>query len=67
MSTVIAKIEAIFRKMSQTRGKEYEFIGMNMKFTDDRKVKIGMKKHVLKAIDTFLEDITQDAATPATS
>ena len=30
------------------------------------KVSIGMKKHILKAIDVFLDDITRDAATPAT-
>ena len=67
VSNIIKKIEAKFGKMSQTRGKEHEFIGMNMKFTDDRKVKISMKKHVLKAINTFHDDITRDAATPATS
>ena len=26
-----------------------------------------MKKHILKALDMFLDDITRDAATPATS
>ena len=31
------------------------------------KIKISMKKHILKAIDTFDEDITRNAATPATS
>ena len=67
VSDIIKQIEAKFGKMSQTRGKEHEFIGMNMKFTNDKKVKISMKKHVLKAINTFHDDITRDAATPATS
>jgi len=53
--------------MSNTRGKEHEFIGMNLKFTDDRKVKCSMKKHVLKAINSFHDDITRDASTPVTS
>ncbi len=64
---IIQKIEAKFGKMSQTRGKEHEFIGMNLKFTDDKKVKVSMKEHILKAMDTFLDDITRDPATPATS
>jgi hypothetical protein len=32
-----------------------------------KRVKICMKKHIKKALDTFPEDITRDAATPATS
>ena len=67
VTKIIKQIEAKFGKMSQTRGDEHEFIGMNMKFTKDKKVKIGMKKHVLKAINSFHDDITRDAATPATS
>jgi len=39
---------------------------MNITFKRE-KVKVGMKKHILKAINTFSEDITRDAATPATS
>ena len=39
---------------------------MNITFKN-KKVKVGMKKHILKAINTFSEDITRDAATPATS
>ena len=67
VTNVIQKIEGKFGKMSNTRGKEHEFIGMNLKFTDDRKVKVSMKKHVLKAINSFHDDITRDASTPATS
>ena len=67
VSDIIQKIEAKFGKMSQTRGKEHEFIGMNLKFTEDKKVKVSMKKHILKAINSFHDDITRDASTPATS
>jgi hypothetical protein len=63
---VIEKFEGKFGKMSQTRGDEHDFLGMNMTFTD-KKVKVSMKKHILKAIETFSEDITRDAASPATS
>ena len=63
---VIEKIEKKFGKMSQTRGEDHDFLGMNIMFKH-KKVKVGMKKHILKAINTFSEDITRDAATPATS
>jgi hypothetical protein len=63
---VIEKIEKKFGKMSQTRGEDHDFLGMNITLKH-KKIKVGMKKHILKAINTFSEDITRDAATPATS
>ena len=62
---IISKIEAKFRKMSQTKGDTHDFIGMEIKYTKDKKVKISMKKHIQKAMDTFMEDIVRNAATPA--
>ena len=53
---IISKLESKFGKMSQTRGSQHDFLGMTMNFKD-KKVKIGMKKHILKAIDTFEDDI----------
>ena len=38
---------------------------MNIKFKD-KKVKICMKKHIQKATDTFMDDITSNAASPVT-
>ena len=66
VSMVIKKIEAKFGKMSQTRGEEHDFLGMKIKFKDG-KLKINMKKHIQKAIDAFSEDITRNAATPASN
>jgi hypothetical protein len=63
---IIEKIESKFGKMSQTRGEAHDFLGMNITFKD-KKVKIGMKKHILKAIDAFSDDITRDASSPASS
>ena len=40
---------------------------MSMKFKKDKKVQIGMNKHLLKAIDSIHDNITHDAATPASS
>jgi len=32
---------------------------------ENEKVNIGMKKHIKKGLDSFMDDITRDAATPA--
>jgi len=61
---VIAEIEKRYGKMSQTRGSEHEFLEMVIKF-EGGKLEIDMSKHVLKAIETFLEPITRSAVTPA--
>ena len=55
-----------FGKMSQTRGDEHNFLDVNIKFKD-KKVKISMKKHVQKATNTFMDDITRYGALPAIS
>ena len=64
VDTVIKKIEEKFGPMSRMRGEEHDFLGMNIKYKDG-KIKIGMKKHLLKALDDFDEDITRNATTPA--
>ena len=61
---VISKIEEKFGKMSQTRGDKHDFLGMNLVFKKN-KITVSMKKHILRAMETFPEDIVRDAATPA--
>ena len=61
---VIEKIESKFGKMSQTRGDKHDFLGMQVIFKDG-KVQISMKKHILKAIEIFGEEIHRHASTPA--
>ena len=63
VDSIINKIETKFGKMSQTRGDKHEFLGMDITY-HDRKVSISMKKHIEKAIDSFEEDITREAALP---
>ena len=63
---VIKKIESKFGSMSKTVGDEHDFLGMNIKYKK-KKVEISMKKHILKALDEFMEDVTRNAATPANS
>ena len=50
--------------MSKRRGKEHEFLGMKF-ILKKGKVIISMKKHIKKAIDSILDDITRTAASPA--
>ena len=64
VDSIIKKIEAKFGKMSQTRGDKHEFLGMNITY-HDKKVTVSMKKHIEKAIESFEEEITREAATPA--
>ena len=69
VDNIIEKIEGKFGKMKVVRGLIHEFLGMDIEFKRGKekgKVSIGMKKHILKALDMFLDDITRDAATPAT-
>jgi Reverse transcriptase (RNA-dependent DNA polymerase). len=53
VSRVIAQIEERFGKMSVTRGKDLEFLGMKIRLRDDRTVSIDMKDYVLGAIPKF--------------
>ena len=48
------------------RGDNHNFLFMNIKFMN-KKVKISMKKNFQKAADTFMDDTTRNAASPATS
>ena len=63
---VIETIEEKFVRIPQTRGDEHNFLGMNIKIKD-KKVKISMKKHIQKVTNTFMDYITSNAASTATS
>ena len=66
IESVITKIEQKFGKMTKTYGDDQEFLGMDIKF-EKGKVRVGMKRHILKAFEAFGEEITRNAATPANS
>lgn len=61
---VMSKIEAKLRKMSKTRGEKHGFLDININF-NGKKVHISMKKHMLKAMEAYGENITRNASTPA--
>ena len=65
--SIIKELEKTFGKMSVTLGKKHNFVGMNIKFTEDRKVEINMNDYVSECIDTFGEKLNGGAATPATT
>jgi hypothetical protein len=64
VNSIIKKLESKFGPMSITRGKDHEFLGMSLKFSNKR-LEVHMKKHILKAIEEFGEDIIRNATTPA--
>jgi hypothetical protein len=66
VSEVVTLIEARFGKMSVTRGKEHDFLGMNIVFNDDGTVAIGMKQYIREAINDFGEDVSKCVTSPAT-
>ena len=65
MTNVIETIKSTFGKMSVSRGKEHEFLGMKISLKENGTVTIDMKEYVKKAIEEFPEDIVKNALTPA--
>ena len=65
VTLVIDKIEEKFGKMTVTRGKPNEVLGMKLDFLEDKRVTVGMKEHIKSAIAKFPKDIIRNAAMPA--
>jgi hypothetical protein len=65
VTMIIGKIEERFDTMTVTRGKEHVFLGMNIKYTDQRTAVITMKSYLEEAIDESGLSINRTAATPA--
>lgn len=59
---MIQKTEEKFGKISVTRGEKHEFLGIDIHF-NKKEVKISMKKHILKSINYFAENITRNDST----
>ena len=62
---IIEKIEERFGKMTVTRGKEHVFLGMNIKYKDDRTAVVTMKSYLKEAIEESGMSIDRTVATPA--
>jgi hypothetical protein len=65
VTTIIKIIEARFGKMNVVRGKHHVYIGVDIKFTNDKKVQLHCKDHLKECINDFKEEIKTSASTPA--
>ena len=65
VTSIISKIEERFGKMTVTRGKEHVFLGMRIRYTEQRTAVISMKEYLEEAIREFGLPISRVAATPA--
>jgi KUP system potassium uptake protein len=66
VTRIIEDIRSDYGDLVISRGKEHTFLGMNIKFKDDRSVQIGMKDYITESIELFGEDVSKNVATPAT-
>ena len=61
---VIQKIEERFGKMVVTRGKEHNFVGMDMTFKDNGTIQVLMKDYITECFEAYGESIDKSANTP---
>ena len=65
VDSVIDMIESKFGTMTKRRGKNHVFVGMDIEFMGEGKVKILMKEYLEESIVAFGEDLGKKANTPA--
>jgi hypothetical protein len=65
VTDIIDQLEQHFGKLTVTRGKEHIFLGMHIRYTEERTAEITMKDYLLEAIDECGLEITRIASTPA--
>jgi Reverse transcriptase (RNA-dependent DNA polymerase) len=65
VTNIIEILEGHFDKMTVTRGKEHVFLGMNIRYTEERTAVVTMKQYLQEALDECGMEITREAATPA--
>ena len=63
VTNILGLIESKFGKLSITRGKDHEYLGMNIKL-GVKKFEINMKQQILEAIEAFGEDISGTVSSP---
>ena len=63
----VDKINAKFGGLKVTRGREHTYLGMEIKYNENKTVTIGMDEYVREVIDSFskVSPVTSSAATPA--
>ena len=65
VNQVINSIEKRFGKMTVTRGKNHNFVGMDKEFKNNGTVEIRMEEYIKEYIATFNEEMTKGVNTPA--
>jgi hypothetical protein len=66
VTMIIQKMEAAFDKMTVARGREHDFLGMHVTFTENNEARICMKSYLHEAIQESGMVIDRESATPAT-
>ena len=61
---IVKEIEKHFGPMKVNKNKTFDYLGMNVTFTNDRKIEIEMKKQIQEAIDSFGEAIQGEVSSP---
>jgi Reverse transcriptase (RNA-dependent DNA polymerase) len=65
VTMIIEQLEKRFDKMTVTRGREHVFLGMNIRYTNDKTAVITMKDYLTEAIEESKLEINKTIATPA--
>ena len=63
---IIKSLEKNFGNMTYSRGKQHDYLGMDITYNKDKTVSIQMKKQIEEAIEWYGEDVPPRATTPAT-
>ena len=66
VTRIIKTLEEKYGVMAKTRGSKHDFLGMSIELTDDRTVKISMRRYLEEAISESGLDIKRESSTPAT-
>jgi len=64
---ILDDLKQHFGDLTINRGTQHTFLGMNLRITDDRLIKIQMKEQIQEAITRFGEPVSGTASTPAGS
>jgi hypothetical protein len=65
VTRIIQKLEQRFDKMTVTRGQEYVFLGIHIRYTNKGTAVITMKDYLTEAIEESGLDISKSVSTPA--
>jgi hypothetical protein len=62
---IIDKIESVFNKVTVTRGRDQNFLGLQVHFMEDNKAVTNMKTYIAEAIHESGLSTDREATTPA--